>query len=223
MTSSFLIVITGLIDKVGTFFRYICRDAPYFLPNIGITLSLEISLPNGNAQPKRVRSYLANCSFFEYIPTRTIGYLRGFMSTSISAKDVAAYIMSKCKPMTAMKLQKLVYYSQAWSLVWDEKPLFTEEIEAWANGPIVPDLYQLHKGMFELSSWSYGSVDKLGKKEIETIDAVLKFYGDKTGQYLSELTHNESPWKLARTGLIAGQRSNVVITHSAMHEYYGSL
>src|SRR5258708_570857 len=58
--------------------------------------------------------------------------------------DVAAYILGKCGPMTAMKLQKLVYYSQAWGLVWDERPLFAEQIEAWANGPVVRDLYDKH-------------------------------------------------------------------------------
>lgn len=44
--------------------------------------------------------------------------------------DVAAYILAKHGPMTAMKLEKLVYYSQAWSLVWDDKPLFRSKIEA---------------------------------------------------------------------------------------------
>ncbi|HSS48337.1 MAG TPA: type II toxin-antitoxin system antitoxin SocA domain-containing protein, partial [Thermoanaerobaculia bacterium] len=60
--------------------------------------------------------------------------------------NVAAYILQKQGEMTAMKLQKLVYYSQAWSLVWDEEPLFAERVEAWANGPVVPDLYREHKG-----------------------------------------------------------------------------
>ena len=45
--------------------------------------------------------------------------------------DVAAYILKKQGPMTAMKLQKLVYYCQAWSLVWQSKPLFPNDIEAW--------------------------------------------------------------------------------------------
>ena len=44
--------------------------------------------------------------------------------------DVADYILKECGEMPALKLQKLVYYSQAWSLVWDEAPLFEEEIEA---------------------------------------------------------------------------------------------
>ena len=37
---------------------------------------------------------------------------------------------------TSWKLQKLVYYCQAWSLVWDEEPLFEARIEAWANTAI---------------------------------------------------------------------------------------
>ena len=57
----------------------------------------------------------------------------------VSVLDVAAYILKKLGSMTTMKLQKLVYYSQAWSLVWDEQSLFIESIEAWANGPVVSD------------------------------------------------------------------------------------
>ena len=47
-----------------------------------------------------------------------------------------------------MKLQKLVYYCQAWSLVWDDMPLFESRIEAWANGPVVLDLYYRHRGQY---------------------------------------------------------------------------
>lgn len=121
-----------------------------------------------------------------------------------------------------MKLQKLVYYSQAWALVWDEKPLFKEKIEAWANGPVVPDLYETHKGKFNVSSWQ-GKISNLSGEQKETIDAVLKVYGEKTSQWLSDLTHQESPWTDARAGLSPGTRSNKQITHAAMAEYYGSL
>lgn len=141
----------------------------------------------------------------------------------VSAKDVAAEIMRLAAPMSAMKLQKLVYYCQAWSLVWDELPLFDETIEAWANGPIVPELYKIHRGQFELSKWEHGNVSNLKDYQKETIAAVLKFYGDKTGQWLSELTHQESPWKEARQGLAPGERGNNPITPAAMAMYYGSL
>lgn len=56
--------------------------------------------------------------------------------------DITAYILKQLGPTSAMKLEKLVYYSQAWSLVWDSKPLFLARIEAWASGPVVPELYR---------------------------------------------------------------------------------
>ncbi len=62
----------------------------------------------------------------------------------ISVLDVAAYILKKKEKISAWKLQKLVYYCQAWSLVWDEEPMFEEEIHAWINGPVSPDLYEKH-------------------------------------------------------------------------------
>ena len=54
--------------------------------------------------------------------------------------------------MTTSKLQKLVYYCQTWSLVWDEKLIFDDPIEAWANGPVVPSLLNHHKGKFYISA-----------------------------------------------------------------------
>jgi uncharacterized phage-associated protein len=142
----------------------------------------------------------------------------------MSVFDVAEYILQACGEMTAMKLQKLVYYSQCWSLVWDERPLFDERIEAWANGPVCPPLYEKHRGTFRLSPGSIGgNPETLDKDERETIDIVLKFYGEKTAQWLSDLTHSEAPWKEAREGLSPGDRSNRRITESAMAEYYGSL
>jgi len=121
-----------------------------------------------------------------------------------NAHDVAAYILTKRGSMTAMKLQKLVYYSQAWSLVWDERPLFPERIEAWANGPVVRDLYDRHRGQFLVTRWTWGSPDALTTDERETVDAVMDFYGDKPALWLSNLTHEEDPWINARHGLGPG-------------------
>lgn len=63
---------------------------------------------------------------------------------------LAEYILERQGPMSSMKLQKLCYYSQAWHLAWDGEPMFPNEIHAWANGPVIPDLYELHKGTFTL-------------------------------------------------------------------------
>ncbi len=125
--------------------------------------------------------------------------------------------------MSAMKLEKLAYYSQAWHLVWADKALFAERIEAWANGPVTPALYKEHRGNFKVSNWSAGSADRLSAKERASVDAVLGFYGDKDAFWLSELTHREAPWKDAREGLSPGERGSNEITKAAMAEYYASL
>lgn len=140
----------------------------------------------------------------------------------VSAKDVAGYILGKMGSMTTMKLQKLLYYCQAWSLVWDEKPLFHEQVEAWANGPVVREVFNEHRNMFTIDK-APGDPSKLSAIQKETIDSVLSYYGDKPSQWLSDLTHIEDPWKNARAGLAPGERSNRVISHASMMEYYSSL
>lgn len=141
--------------------------------------------------------------------------------------DVAAYILEKVVEVSAMKLQKLVYYSQAWSLVWDELELFPEPIEAWRNGPVVPALYESHKGIFKVNQTviNRGSSDRLLKVNKETVDIVLSFYGDKSAQWLSDLTHVEDPWKNARLRAHAGpgEPCNEVITAAEMAEYYSGI
>lgn len=140
-----------------------------------------------------------------------------------SAHDVAAYITEQRGEMSAMKLQKLVYYSQAWHLVWEDRRLFPDRIEAWANGPVVRSLYDEHRGKFKVRSWPRGDASRLSVKQTESIDAVLKFYGPKSAHFLSELTHGEAPWRDARAGLAPSARSAREITPAAMAEFYGSL
>ncbi len=139
--------------------------------------------------------------------------------------DVAAYILEKHSPLTHMKLQKLVYYCQAWSLVWDEEPLFDERIEAWINGPVVRRLYVALRQLFKvrLEDLTQGESANLTQPQRETVDAVLKTYEPKSSQWLSDLTHLELPWQEARKGLAPNDRSEREITHATMAEYYGSL
>ena len=137
--------------------------------------------------------------------------------------DVAAYIIAKLRSVDAMKLQKLLYYSQAWSLVWDERPLFSSKIEAWANGPVVREVFKAYQGQYKITQAKFGDKGALKPVEKETVDAVLRYYGDKSGFFLSELTHRERPWLDARKGVAPGEMSDQEITKAAMSEYYGSL
>jgi uncharacterized phage-associated protein len=141
----------------------------------------------------------------------------------VTVHDVAAFILKDRLPMNAVKLQKLVYYSQAWSLVWDEKPLFPEHIEAWVNGPVVPALFKEYRGLFEVTEIKKGDPKKLSPEQVETIEVVLQFYGDKSAQWLSQLTHMEDPWRNAREGLAPTERGDSKIGLDSMQEYYGAL
>jgi uncharacterized phage-associated protein len=132
--------------------------------------------------------------------------------------DVAQFILSRRGPMSAMKLQKLVYYSQAWSTVWDDDCLFPEEVEAWRNGPVVRELWEAHQGAFRVHSIKQGDPARLNGEQCDTIKQVLAFYGDKDAQWLSDLTHMEDPWKNAWAN---GQ--NTEITLESMSEYYSSI
>ncbi len=81
---------------------------------------------------------------------------------SVSVFDIAQYILNKSGRLTTWKLQKLCYYSQAWALVWDGEPLFKQRIEAWVNGPVIPALYEKHRGSFYISTVG-GNPEKLKK------------------------------------------------------------
>lgn len=142
---------------------------------------------------------------------------------TISVFDVAAYLLKKIGPMSTMKLQKLVYYCQVWSLIWDEKKIFEDEIEAWANGPVVRRLFDYHRGYFQVSSVTLGNPDALDKTQRETVDAVIDYYGGKPAQWLVDLTHMETPWIKARKGLSVTERGNRIIKLDDIIEYYSSL
>lgn len=139
--------------------------------------------------------------------------------------DVAKYILEKQGQITTFKLQKLVYYSKAWSLVWDDDSLFNNKIYAWANGPVCKDLYLKHKGFFEISKneLSDGNSNNLQPNHKATIDLVIKSYAHLSGQQLSNWSHTEKPWTDARKGLNIEERGEVEITPDSMVEYYSAI
>ena len=142
-----------------------------------------------------------------------------------SVFDVAKYVLEKQGPMSTWKLQKLCFYSQAWSVAWTEESIFPEEFQAWANGPVCPELFREHQGRFVINEkdLSKGDSENLTDDQKETVDIVLRDYGLMEPYELRELSHKEAPWKDAREGLSEDARGQIVITPEAMGAYYGSL
>lgn len=137
-----------------------------------------------------------------------------------NAHDVAAAILERVGSMTTMKLQKLVYYSQAWQLAFHNSPLFADRIEAWSEGPVTRVLHEGHRRRYQVSTWPSGNAARLTAQEKETIDWVVDKYAGFSAESLSQMSHLDSPWRVARGLLPDGERSNAEIPHDAMRNFY---
>lgn len=97
--------------------------------------------------------------------------------------------------MSATKLQQLCYLAYGYHLAWEERPLFPEHFEAWADGPVCPALYARHRGQPGDIS---GDPRHLDPGERESIDLVLDAYGQFSAHQISAMTHSRGPWACAR-------------------------
>src|SRR5919197_3547989 len=123
-----------------------------------------------------------------------------------NAHDVAAALLERVGPVTTMKLPKLVYYVQAWQLVFHNKPMFDDAIEAWAQGPVTRALHDLHRGRYHVKDWPQGRRGNLTPQELETIDWVVRIYSQFSAEALSRMTHMDNPWRVARGALSPNAR-----------------
>lgn len=143
----------------------------------------------------------------------------------MSIVNVAKVILNINGPMTTMKLQKLAYYSQAHSLATTGLSLFSEDFEAWRNGPVSLELFNRHRGRFLISHKDllltlHEQSIILDQPQLDIIYAVCAKLGNLTGNELSARTHREDPWIRARIGIPANQGSEEIISKQSMHDYY---
>lgn len=153
----------------------------------------------------------------------------------ITALDIAKFIIT-LRPVSHLKLQKLVYLVYAKYLVNHDRPLFKEEIVAYQYGPVIEEVYQTFKvyGAEEITDPVERYTFKIrdtevppllmkimssddGLKVILTILDVFKKYGDYTASQLVKLTHAPgSPWSKA----YKGRYSSAVITDEFIKKYH---
>lgn len=134
--------------------------------------------------------------------------------------DVADAILSRVGEVTTWKLQKLVYYAQAWSLVRYDRPLFNDVIEAWREGPVVRSLYNQHRRKSRVRHWPGGDKTHLDAPEHDLIAWVVEKYGKLSAETLSEMTHAEAPWFIARGLLPASASSDEPIDLKITKSFY---
>ncbi len=124
--------------------------------------------------------------------------------------------------MTHLKLQKLLYYAQAWYMVLSQlgEPLFDDEIQAWTHGPVVSNVYKV------FAPYGFDSIP--APQDCESLDAetehilneVLRVYGKFDAKYLELLTHQEEPWMKTRGSIPIEARCDKPITLGLIKQYY---
>lgn len=143
----------------------------------------------------------------------------------LSCFDIADYFLNFAQEtgsyISNLKLQKLVYYAQAWHLALYGEPLFAEDFQAWIHGPVIPALYQKYK--------SFGWQPILTKTEPVLPQSKVDFLGEVISEYfacdayeLEQMTHAEEPWSKARGPLAQDAVSEAVIEKDWIKDYYAS-
>lgn len=117
------------------------------------------------------------------------------------AINISNYVINKCindgHPISNLKLQKILYYIQGEFLANSNKPAFSESIQAWKHGPVVPEVY------YEFNKYIASNINEkqpfnkellFAPQEIRTINKVIDEKSKYSAWELVENTHLEDPW-----------------------------
>lgn len=145
---------------------------------------------------------------------------------------LAEYILMRLGRMSHLKLQKLIYYIQAYHLAYFERPIVEDSFEAWVHGPVSRKLFSTLRDQSLLhSEIGYEPVDGttapdeqvkalVTDEQFDLLNEVLGEFGTWTGPQLENLTHSEDPWIAARKGYSQADRCEVQIDPAIMMAYY---
>lgn len=143
------------------------------------------------------------CGTHNVITTYNIMCKIEYKTYSIAA--VANKILDEARKrhlsVTNLKIQKLAYFVQGFALKRLEHPLFTEEIQAWTYGPVIPALYKRlkHFGSNPITGYLESS-DAItdDEKAISVVSEVMDKLGRLSATQLVQLSHqSQSPWAAA--------------------------
>ena len=135
--------------------------------------------------------------------------------------DIAYYILDKCGQMSTFKLHKLLYMCQAWYMAWNNGcPLFYEDFEAWVNGPVIRELFNIHKGLYEIDKYLIkGNINPIDKEITKQIDKVLFYYKSLDAIEFTIYFYNEPVWKQTREIFINSLEYNIIKKYE-IYNYY---
>jgi uncharacterized phage-associated protein len=146
--------------------------------------------------------------------------------------ELTKFILATVGKMTHLKLQKLIFYTEAYHLAYFETSLIDDEFQAWMHGPVTRKVWDHLKNYANVNDniWLNEESDK--KTVIERVEATLSEdqriffkellteFGKKTAYELEWLSHEEDPWLKARKGYHPSERCEVIIDKVFMKEFY---
>ncbi len=152
----------------------------------------------------------------------------------VQVVEVARYLVhlaANCSDepdyLTHLRLQKLLYYVQGWSLALLGRPMFSDRIEAWAHGPVVRDAYRrfADKGGRAILPSDFDETDDFALDDVERelIASVWEMLKDHSALSLRKMTHEEPPWMDAHRGYGPADLCQEEITKDAMKAYFETL
>ncbi|MDM8557199.1 type II toxin-antitoxin system antitoxin SocA domain-containing protein [Candidatus Parabeggiatoa sp. HSG14] len=143
------------------------------------------------------------------------------ITTASKIADYFLYIANDTGSfLSNLKLQKLVYYAQAWYLALYNTPLFDEEFEAWIHGPITTSLYEKYKPFGWKPILKEVEKPKLPVDVENFLEELTQVYFIRESLELEMMIHREEPWIKARNGVPLDEPSRAIISQQAMKEYY---
>lgn len=119
--------------------------------------------------------------------------------------------------ITNLKLQKVLYFVQAYYLAKLNHPLFSDNIEAWEYGPVVPSVYRKYRSNISDPIISDKDKSSLSEEDKETVKKIWNIFGGYSASKLVDITHAHTPWKEAN------KTPSQVISHKSLKEYYAPL
>lgn len=133
-----------------------------------------------------------------------------------TATDIASYINARANTpyMDNRKLQKLVYFSQAWALGWTGRPLIDATFEAWPDGPVDRPLW-VNQRYYRIPPYA----GQLDERQTEIVESVLAHYLSMSSAELVALSH-EDVWSEARGNLPPTTPSREQLDNELLRKHY---
>src|SRR5688500_4137992 len=149
----------------------------------------------------------------------------------IDAMDVARHLIRlgydpECPDesvfISPLRLQKLLYYCQGWSLGLLGRPLFPQPLEAWKRGPVVAEVYEKFQGTRDgiTPERAGGVTPSLSSADAALVEMVWREYAKYTPEELCEMTHAEPAWREARGDLPPEAQSSAQLSTETMASYF---